>query len=71
MRLEVCTDRSALESNEQTASISTEVEHVPWNVCQHGQVREIGYDFDEQGRLLRLIRCRHCGLLMREYLRSR
>jgi hypothetical protein len=36
--------------------------------CLHRQVREIGQDFDEDGRLLRLVRCQRCGLLMREYL---
>lgn len=38
--------------------------------CQHGKVREIGQDFDKDGRLLRLVRCQICGLLMREYLPS-
>jgi len=38
--------------------------------CQHGRVREIGEDFDMDGRLLRLVRCQTCGLLMREYLPS-
>jgi hypothetical protein len=38
--------------------------------CQHGRVREIGQDFDKDGRLLRLVRCQACGLLMREYLPS-
>lgn len=38
------------------------------NVCAHNRIREIGEDFDEEGRLLRLIRCQGCGLLMREYL---
>jgi hypothetical protein len=38
------------------------------DTCQHGHVREIGQDFDKDGRLLRLIRCEKCGLLMREYL---
>ena len=38
------------------------------NVCQHSQVREIGEDFDKDGRLLRLIRCQGCGLLLREYI---
>ena len=37
------------------------------NECQHRHVHEIGEDFDEDGRLLRLIRCQGCGLLMREY----
>lgn len=38
------------------------------STCQHSRVREIGQDFDEDGRLLRLVRCRKCGLLMRDYL---
>ena len=54
----------------QTATVPTEVEQLPRNECQHNQVREIGQDFDEQGKLLRLIRCQRCGLLMREYLPS-
>jgi len=37
-------------------------------VCQHGRTREIGEDFDEDGRLLRLVRCQKCGLILREYL---
>jgi hypothetical protein len=36
--------------------------------CQHGRVHEIGEDFDEEGRMLRLVRCQRCGLLIREYL---
>jgi len=36
--------------------------------CGHERIREIGQDFDEDGRLLRLVRCQKCGLLMREYL---
>jgi hypothetical protein len=36
--------------------------------CQHNQVREIGEDFDKDGRMLRLVRCTRCGLLMRTYL---
>ena len=36
--------------------------------CQHTSVHEIGEDFDKEGRLLRLVRCAKCGLLMREYL---
>ena len=38
--------------------------------CKHDRSREIGQDFDEEGRLLRLVRCQKCGLLMREYLPS-
>ena len=40
------------------------------NECQHRKTREIGQDFDKDGRLLRLVRCQICGLLMREYLPS-
>ena len=36
--------------------------------CQHYRVREIGRDFDKDGKFLRLERCERCGLLMREYL---
>jgi hypothetical protein len=36
--------------------------------CQHERVHEIGEDFDQDGRLLRLVRCIKCGLLIREYL---
>jgi hypothetical protein len=35
--------------------------------CQHARVHEIGEDFDKEGRLLKLVRCAKCGLLMREY----
>ena len=38
------------------------------DACQHGRTREIGEDFDEDGRLLRLVRCQKCGLVLREYL---
>jgi len=38
--------------------------------CSHITLGEIGQDFDKDGRLLRLIRCHQCGLLMREYLPS-
>ena len=40
------------------------------NTCKHDRRREIGQDFDRDGRLLRLVRCQSCGLLMREYLPS-
>jgi hypothetical protein len=36
--------------------------------CQHARVHEIGEDFDKDGRLLKLVRCAKCGLLMREYV---
>ncbi len=38
------------------------------SACTHERSREIGQDFDKDGRLLRLVRCQKCGLLMREYL---
>jgi len=37
-------------------------------ICSHELVREIGYDNDEEGRLLMLVRCEMCGLLMRKHL---
>ena len=40
------------------------------STCKHERRREIGQDFDKDGRLLRLVRCQDCGLLMREYLPS-
>ncbi len=46
------------------------LETVIVNKCQHYKVREIGEDFDKEGRLLRLVRCQGCGLLIREYLAS-
>jgi hypothetical protein len=36
--------------------------------CRHKQVHVIGEDFDKHGRLLKLVRCTRCGLLMRTYL---
>jgi len=36
--------------------------------CQHHGIREIGQDFDKDGNAVRLIRCKDCGLLMRESL---
>jgi len=36
--------------------------------CQHHGIREIGQDFDRDGNVVRLIRCKDCGLLMRENL---
>ena len=36
--------------------------------CEHKGIREIGQDFDKEGNAVRLIRCRLCGLLMREDL---
>ena len=37
-------------------------------MCHHYRVREIGQDFDQDGRALMLERCQTCGLLMRQYL---
>ena len=55
--------------------IRTDVDKVPHNletggprVCRHFRVREIGRDFDKDGKMLRLERCVQCGLLMRQYL---
>ena len=36
--------------------------------CEHKIVKEIGGDFDQDGRVIRLVRCQRCGLLIREYL---
>ena len=36
--------------------------------CQHSEIHEIGYDFDKDGMLLRLVRCTTCGVLLRQYL---
>jgi len=36
--------------------------------CQHNGIREIGQDYDKDGNAVKLIRCRRCGLLMREYV---
>ena len=36
--------------------------------CQHNGIREIGQDYDKDGKAVRLIRCQSCGLLIREYL---
>ncbi len=37
-------------------------------LCQHGDVREIGEDVDQNGKALRLVRCQQCSLLICEYL---
>ncbi len=47
---------------------SPKLQTITVNVCQHSEVREIGQDFDKDGKLLRLIRCQGCGLLLREYI---
>jgi len=36
--------------------------------CRHERIREIGQDYDKDGKALRLIRCQRCGLVIREYL---
>jgi hypothetical protein len=54
----------------RTTTLMWEKDYALQDVCQHGKVREIGQDFDKEGKLLRLIRCQDCGLLMREYLPS-
>ena len=36
--------------------------------CHHGEVHEIGLDYDMDGNAVRLVRCQSCGLLMREQL---
>jgi len=38
------------------------------DVCRHRQVQKIGEDLDLDGKLLKLVRCARCGLLMRTYL---
>ena len=38
------------------------------DVCRHRQVHKIGEDLDMDGKLLKLVRCARCGLLMRTYL---
>jgi hypothetical protein len=40
----------------------------PSDECQHGEVHEIGCDFDKDGMFPRLVRCQRCGLLKRQYL---
>ena len=37
-------------------------------MCRHIQVHKIGEDLDMDGKLLKLVRCARCGLLMRTYL---
>ena len=51
-----------------SAKVSPNLETLIVNECQHNEVREIGQDFDKDGKLLRIKRCQRCGLLMREYL---
>jgi len=38
--------------------------------CQHERVQEILEDFDENGKMLMLVRCIRCGLLIREYVHA-
>jgi hypothetical protein len=35
--------------------------------CEHKKVHEIGEDFDHRGRMLKMVRCTSCGLLMRVF----
>jgi len=49
-------------------SVEKPISTVSSEKCQHSKVNEIGEDFDMDGRLLRLVRCTRCGLLMRTYL---
>ena len=35
---------------------------------QHSEIHQAGYDFDMDGIFSRLVRCKECGLLMRQYL---
>jgi hypothetical protein len=37
------------------------------NSCQHKQVHEIGKDFDKHGRILKIVRRKRCGLLIRAF----
>ncbi len=53
-----------------TANVLSDLETIPVSTCQHDRLSEIGEDFDKDGRLLRLVRCQRCGLLIREYLPS-
>jgi hypothetical protein len=53
-----------------STNASRSLENARVNLCEHEQVNEIGEDFDKDGRLLRLVRCRQCGLLMRIYIPS-
>ncbi len=38
------------------------------STCHHFDVHEIGRDLDREGRLISLLRCQNCGLLMRRYV---
>jgi len=53
-----------------TTPIADRLQDISTNFCRHHSVHEIGQDFDKDGRLLRLVRCRGCGLLMRQYIQT-
>ncbi|MGP8068347.1 MAG: hypothetical protein ACLP5V_00505 [Candidatus Bathyarchaeia archaeon] len=36
--------------------------------CRHREIHQTGYGFDKDGMFSRLVRCKRCGLLMRQYL---
>ncbi len=36
--------------------------------CHHNEVREIGQEFDKEGKHLRFERCEQCGLLLLKHL---
>jgi hypothetical protein len=38
------------------------------STCDHLDTHEIGKDLDREGRLISLLRCQNCGLLMRRYV---
>jgi hypothetical protein len=38
--------------------------------CQHARVHEILEDFDQDGKMLKLVRCIRCGLLIREHVHT-
>ena len=40
----------------------------PPETCEHSEIHQAGYDFDKDGMFSRLVRCKTCGLLMRQYL---
>lgn len=48
--------------------ISVSMGNLTLRKCLHSEVHEIGQDCDEDEKLLRLIRCQRCSLLMCEYL---
>ena len=42
------------------------METLAYPACKHVRLSEIGEDFDQDGRLIRLVRCQKCELLIRE-----